>query len=80
MSGQTYRIESESPIVSPLLPESGHAEIWLDDGELAVVVAAKSHTVPGGREIRVVHVPTGEVVFRKADERDREPVEGGGVG
>jgi len=29
------------------------------------VVAAKSNTKPYGQEIRVVYVPTGEVVFRK---------------
>jgi hypothetical protein len=28
-------------------------------------LAAKSFTRPSGQEIRVVHVPTGEVVFRK---------------
>jgi len=29
-------------------------------------MAAKSITTPSGEEIRVVHVPTGEIVFRKA--------------
>jgi hypothetical protein len=29
------------------------------------VVAAKSVTQPYGQEIRVVHVPSGEVVYRK---------------
>jgi hypothetical protein len=29
-------------------------------------MAAKSVTTPSGEEIRVVHVPTGEIVFRKA--------------
>ncbi|HSI55788.1 MAG: hypothetical protein ACAH21_05945 [Ramlibacter sp.] len=29
-------------------------------------MAAKSVTKPMGEEIRVVHVPTGEVIFRKA--------------
>jgi hypothetical protein len=38
----------------------------VSDRALAVAVAAKSTTWPGGQEIRVVHVPTGEVVFRKA--------------
>ncbi len=33
--------------------------------DLAVAVAAKSRTAPSGQEIRVVHVHTGEVVFRK---------------
>ena len=39
----------------------------LGNGELAVVVAAKSQTIPPGQEIRVVHVPTGEIVFRKSE-------------
>ncbi len=38
----------------------------VSDAALAVVMAAKSVTVPPGQEIRVVHVPTGEVVFRKS--------------
>jgi hypothetical protein len=36
----------------------------LSDRELAILVAAKSESNPIGQEIRVVHVPTGDVVFR----------------
>ena len=61
-----YRIESSYPISFRLLPVPDAAEYCLSDGALAVVIAAKSVTVPPGQEIRVVHIPTGEVLFRKA--------------
>ncbi|HZY19848.1 MAG TPA: hypothetical protein VFE82_15345 [Ramlibacter sp.] len=60
-----YRIESSHPIASRWLPQSGSQQYLVSDRALAVAVAAKSTTRPGGQEIRVVHVPTGEVVFRK---------------
>ena len=65
MKTPEYRIESSHPISCRLLPVPGCSEYFLSDGALAVVMAAKSVTVPAGREIRVVHIPTGEVVFRK---------------
>jgi curli biogenesis system outer membrane secretion channel CsgG len=40
-------------------------EILLTERSLAIVVAAKSQTMPYGQEIRVVYVPTGEVVYSK---------------
>jgi hypothetical protein len=40
-------------------------EIMVHDRSLAVALAAKTRTVPCGGEIRVVHAPTGEVIFRK---------------
>jgi hypothetical protein len=61
----TYRIESSHPIASPWLPASGSQPYLVKDRALAVAVAAKCATRPDGQEIRVVHVPTGEVVFRK---------------
>lgn len=60
-----YRIESSHPMVGPLLPVSVSSEFFLYDRATAVVVAAKSITNPGGHEIRVVDVRTGEVVYRK---------------
>ncbi len=64
----TYRVESAHPIISPLWFGLGAARFHLlFDRALAVVLAAKSRTFPAGHEIRVVHVPTGEVVFRKTD-------------
>jgi hypothetical protein len=65
MTSADYRIESSHPIASRLLPVSGAQQYFVSDRALAVAVAAKSITYPGGQEIRVVHVPTGEVVFRK---------------
>jgi hypothetical protein len=67
MTSADYRIESSHPIASQLLPTSGAQEYFVRDRALAVTLAAKSTTSPTGQEIRVVHVPTGEVVFRKRD-------------
>lgn len=63
MSPADYRIESSHPVVNRLLPAMNLQRSY-HDPSLAVAVAAKSVTVPMGQEIRVVHVPTGEVVFR----------------
>jgi hypothetical protein len=60
-----YRIESDFPIVGPLVNAERQGEILLTERSLAIVVAAKSQTRPYGKEIRVVYVPTGEVVYSK---------------
>lgn len=65
MTSAEYRIESNHPMTSRLLPASGSEQYLVKDRALAVALAAKSFTKPSGQEIRVVHVPTGEVVFRK---------------
>jgi hypothetical protein len=67
MTSADFRIESSHPIASLLLPEPGAQQYFVSDRALAVSLAAKSTTQPTGQEIRVVHVPTGEVVFRKRD-------------
>lgn len=67
MTSADYRIESSHPMAGLLLPASGAQEYFVSDRGLAVALAAKSTTSPKGQEIRVVHVPTGEVVFRKRD-------------
>ena len=64
MTASEYRLESNDPIAGRLLPGSGSNRYLFSNRSLAVAMAAKS-TTPGG-EIRVVHVPTGEIVFRKA--------------
>lgn len=64
MTSADYRIESTHPIAGCLLAQPGRRHYVVRDRALAVAVAAKSST--GGQEIRVVHVPTGEVVFRKS--------------
>jgi hypothetical protein len=65
MGTYKYQIESLYPMVGPLLPEGGVTALGLHDHALAIVIAAKSVTVPYGKEIRVVHVTSGEVIFRK---------------
>ena len=52
-------------MMGPLLPEGGVSALRLNDHALAIAVAAKSVTVPYGKEIRVVHRASGEVIFRK---------------
>ena len=65
MPSPEYRIESSRPFTSRFLPVSGSEQYLVKDRSLAVALAAKSFTKPSGEEIRVVHVPTGEIVFRK---------------
>lgn len=65
MSPADFRVESNHPISGRLWPVSGSQQYFFSDRALAVAMAAKSFTRPSGQEIRVVHVPTGEVVFRK---------------
>jgi hypothetical protein len=60
-----FRVESNHPITGRLWPASGSQQYFFNNRDLAVAMAAKSFTKPSGQEIRVVHVPTGEVVFRK---------------
>jgi len=66
MTSHDFRVESSHPIASRLFPISGASQYLFSDRALAVAMAAKGVTQPTGQEIRVVHVPTGEIVFRKA--------------
>lgn len=66
MTSADFRVESSHPISGRFLPEPGARQYLFSDRSLAITLAAKSTTLPVGKEIRVVHVPTGEVVFRKA--------------
>lgn len=63
MTSADYRIESSQPIAGRLWPSAGTRQLAVSDRALAVSIAAKSYS--DDSEIRVVHVPTGEVVFRK---------------
>ncbi|HVZ43887.1 MAG TPA: hypothetical protein VHA82_08765 [Ramlibacter sp.] len=69
MTCAEYRIESDQPIAGTLWPAKGSHEYAVSDRALAITLAAKSFTKPGSdqlaSDIRVVHVPTGEVVFTK---------------
>ncbi len=63
MNSADYRIESCQPITGRLWPAAGKRQLTVNDRVLAITLAAKSFTPDS--EIRVVHVPSGEVVFRK---------------
>lgn len=65
MSSQTpkYRIESAGVLSSNLLHFVDFEHLY-DSYSLAVAVAAKSVTKPVQKEVRVVRLPDGEVVFR----------------
>jgi len=65
MTFNSYCVESAFPIVGPLTLGMHATSIHLEDLSLAITIAAKSGTEPFGKEIRVVHLQTGEVVFRK---------------
>jgi hypothetical protein len=66
MISSEFRVESDHPISGRLLPVSDSQQHSIGDHPLAMAMAEESDTKPSGREIRVVHVPTGEVVFRKS--------------
>ena len=58
-----YRIENVDVVNGSLLPPSSSRHIFADYS-LAVAVAVKSVADPTRQEVRVVHIPSGEVVFR----------------
>lgn len=68
-----YRIESNHTLMGRLLPGATGQRNAFNDRSLAVATAAKSMTLPSGQEIRVVHVPTGEVVFRTTSRGEASP-------
>ena len=67
MTSAEYRIESTQPIAGRFWPVGGSKQLAVKDRALAVSIAAKSST--SSSEIRVVHVPTGEVVFSKPSQQ-----------
>ena len=67
MTSADYRIESNQPIAGRFWPNAGSMQMEVSNRALAVSLAVKSFT--RSSEIRVVHVPTGEVVFRKPPQR-----------
>jgi hypothetical protein len=60
-----FRIESNRTLRNPHWAVATGNDMLVHDRSLAVAMAAKTRTVPCGGEIRVVHTPTGEVIFRK---------------
>lgn len=75
MSSTQYRIESNRPLLNRLLPLSKVPDVF-EDRALAVAIAAKSVARAAGQEVRVVHVPSGEIVFRTTS--SDAPVRAGG--
>lgn len=63
MTSADYRIESNQPIGGLFWPGAAAREFAVKDRSLAISLAVKSFARDS--EIRVVFVPTGEVVFRK---------------
>ena len=66
MGNAEFRVECSHPISGGLWPAPGSAECAVNSRAVAIALAAKCF-VPDGSEIRVVHVPTGEVVYRKGE-------------
>ncbi len=65
MTSAQYRIESNQPLGGRMLPMGGQTQLLVGDRGLAVSLAAKSFFTADDQEIRVVHVATGEIVYRK---------------
>lgn len=63
MLSAEYCIESNHPVVNRLLPQSKVQQCFRDRSQ-AVAMAAKCVPNSFGDEVRVVHVPTGEVIFK----------------
>ena len=68
MENPAYRIESSHRIVATLPRSPIYNGELLANRDLAVSLAAKCMTEPPGGLVRVVHVPSGEVVFSKTSE------------
>ena len=67
LTHKEFLIQSDRPFTSRLLPNAKGDDEY-EQWEVAVAVAAKSVTEPAGHELRVIHIPSGEVVFRTSAE------------
>ena len=65
MNSAQYRIESTTSSVGGLLPHPAFEHIYADSS-LAVAVAVKSVGDPTRQQVRVVHIPSGEIIFQTA--------------
>lgn len=63
MASAQFRIESRDPLIGSLLPSPNFDHLY-KDASLAVAIAVKSVADPTRQEVRVVHVPSGEIVFK----------------
>lgn len=68
MASAQYRIESRGPLQGSLLPATLSKGLYADRS-LAVAVAVKSVADPTCQDIRVVHIPSGEIVFQTSPAR-----------
>lgn len=66
MASAQFRIESRDSLRGSLLPPASLQQLYTDRS-LAVAVAVKSLTDPTRQDIRVVHIPSGEVVFQTSE-------------
>jgi len=58
-----YRIESSATLKSSAWLPINFNHLY-KNSSLAVALAAKSRTEPARREVRVVQVPSGKIIFR----------------
>ncbi|MDP1739807.1 MAG: hypothetical protein Q8M51_05480 [Polaromonas sp.] len=65
MAPAQYRIESRNTLRGSLFPPTALRPLYTDRS-LAVAVAVKSLADPTCQETRVVHIPSGEIVFQTA--------------
>lgn len=65
MTTPQYRIEGTDRLRGRLIPTPNFSHLYRNYS-LAVAVAVKSLADPTCQEVRVVHVPTGELVFQTA--------------
>ena len=64
MPSSDYRIESSLPVFGSLLPPTAFSQLYANRSlAVAVAVAVKSVSDPTRQPVRVVHVPSGEIVF-----------------
>ena len=63
MAASKYRIESSGMLTNNLLRAINFDHLY-GNSSLAVAIAAKSVTHPPQKEVRVVRLPGGEVIFR----------------
>jgi hypothetical protein len=63
MTSAQYRIEGIENLMGRLIPSPNFSRLYKSQS-LAVAVAIKSLADPTSQEIRVVHVPSGEIVFQ----------------
>jgi len=62
MAAGRYRIESSQPLTGRLLPAPAQGRLYLNRA-LAISIAVKCATSPIQQQVRVIHEPSGEVVF-----------------